>query len=371
MKVLFIATLDIHIRSFHIPAMRWLREHGVVVDVAAFGDLEIEHCDERFHIDFQRSPFGIRNISAYRQLRQVLSENEYSLIHCHTPVGGLIGRFAARSARRRGAVIVYTAHGFHFCRGGPFVNWLYYYPVERWFAGYTDCLVTITREDYRLAVGHHFSAKHIEHIPGVGVDTEVFRPMSQGVRDARRAQLGYANDEFLLIYAAEFNTNKNQEMLIKALAATNESRFRLLLAGDGPTQSSCQRVAVQFQVEEQVEFLGYRKDLEDLLPICDCALASSRREGLPVNVMEAMSCGLPVVAAINRGHTELVIEGETGFLIQSDDHMAMSFLLHRLASDRELRARLGAAGRKRIQQCYSRKIATEAIAEIYQRLLGF
>src|SRR5690606_8208009 len=154
---------------------------------------------------------------------------------------------------------------------------------------------------YRLAVSAQFQAKRIMRVHGVGVDTDRYQAISQAEKLERRASFRYSPDDYLMIYAAEFNRNKNQSPLIKAMAELKAKipHAKLLLAGEGPWLDHCRRLAEQLHVSSHVHFLGYRNDMDQLLPICDVAVASSRREGLPVNMLEAMACGLPVVAASN------------------------------------------------------------------------
>lgn len=370
--VLLVATVDVHFQAFHLPAMHWLQDQGFEVHVAARGDLALPHCDRRFDLPFRRSPYSPGNASVYRRLRGIIDGGSYALVHCHTPVGGLLGRLASRGARRRGTRVLYTAHGFHFCQGAPWRNWLLYYPVERVLARFTDTLVTITREDHDRAVRRRFPAGRIEHVPGVGVDAERFQPLPEGERRARREALGYGAEELILVYAAEFNANKNQALAIRAAAAAGAAlpRWRLLLAGEGPLREPCRELAAALGVTGQVEFLGQRRDLQDLLPLCDLAIAPSRREGLPVNVMEAMACGLPVLAAANRGHRELVVDGQTGGLVPPDDLAALAGGLAGLAARPEARRAMGEAGRARIQAGYSLPLALGAMTRIYASMLG-
>ncbi|XJZ26736.1 glycosyltransferase [Bacillota bacterium Lsc_1132] len=218
---------------------------------------------------------------------------------------------AARQARKQGTKVLYTAHGFHFFNGAPFVNWLVYYPIEKILSAVTDCLITINHEDFQLAQRHRFKAEQIKHVHGVGVNTERFHPIDREHKLRLRTTYGYQEQDFLMIYAAEFNQNKNQQLLLKALAKIKDQipQAKLLLAGNGPLLLDCKQLAAQLGIDQKVEFLGQRQDVEQLLKISDLAVASSLREGLPVNIMEAMACGLPVVASDNRGHRELVEEG--------------------------------------------------------------
>ena len=177
-RILFCATVDYHFSSFHLPYMKWFKDQGWEVHVAAAGKMDLPFTDQKFDIPIVRSPFNRNNIKAYDQLKKIIDQNDYKMIHCHTPMGGVLARLAARQARKMGTKIIYTAHGFHFCKGAPLANWLLYYPIEKTLSRLTDCLITINTEDYQLAK-KKFKAEKIEHVHGVGVNTEVFKPVGK------------------------------------------------------------------------------------------------------------------------------------------------------------------------------------------------
>ncbi len=371
-KVLFCATVDYHFEKFHLPYMKWFKEQGWEVHVAANGELALPYVDRKFNVPIARSPFRAGNVKAYRELKEIIDTHHYRLVHCHTPVGGLLARLAARQARKQGTHVLYTAHGFHFCKGASPLNWAVFYPIERWLARYTDCLLTINEEDYRLAVRHRFPARRIERVHGVGVDAERYRPASASRKRELRERMGYGPDDFLLFYAAEFNANKNQQLLIRALALAKDRmpNARLLLAGDGPLLDMCKAMSSRLQVDHMTRFLGYRDDIDRLLPACDVAVASSLREGLPVNIMEAMACALPVVATKNRGHDELVDDGRNGWIVDRDQEQQLAERLVAAYNDPALRRRLGEAGRLKIHRQYTVQHVLAEKKTIYLSLMG-
>jgi glycosyltransferase EpsD len=353
-KVLFCATVDFHFQAFHLPYMKWFKEQGWEVHVAASGSMELPYVDQKYNISIQRSPFHMGNMKAYRELKTVIDENKYNIIHCHTPMGGVLARLAARKARKQGTKVIYTAHGFHFCKGAPPVNWLFYYPIEKTLARYTDCLITINQEDYQLAT-QHFKAKRVEHVHGVGINTENFKPANEKEKIHLKKSFGYHPDDFLLFYAAEFNKNKNQQFLLQSLALIKDEipHAKLLLAGKGPLLENCRELAANLGIFHMVEFLGYRNDLQKIVPMCDVAVASSLREGLPVNIMEAMACGLPVVALDNRGHRELVHNNKNGWVIDSTSRVEFASKIKTLAKIEGVKHKLGINGRDMILKKYS------------------
>ncbi|UXH42770.1 glycosyltransferase family 4 protein [Rossellomorea vietnamensis] len=366
-SILFCATVDYHFKAFHLPYMKWFKEQGWEVHVAASGENELPYVDKKFTIPIQRSPFSLTNIKAYQDLKDIIEHHQYRLIHCHTPMGGVLARLAARGARKNGTKVIYTAHGFHFCEGAPIQNWMLYYPIEKMLSRYTDCLITINKEDYNLAK-HRFDIPSIEHVQGVGVNTETFQPISEKDRAERKKSFGYQPDDFLLFFAAEFNQNKNQQMLIKALASIKEEvpNAKLLLAGEGTLQKTCKELAKRLEVEHMVRFLGFRKDIPEILPMCDVAVASSLREGLPVNIMEAMACGLPVVASLNRGHRELVKDHQNGWIVYPTDIDGFSNKLKLLAVSEDIRRQMGMTGRGMIESTFSVQRIVNEKSRVYQ-----
>ncbi len=168
-KVLFCATVDYHFKAFHLPYMKWFKEQGWEIHVAASGEIELPYVDVKYNIPIQRSPLHKQNLAAYKKLKEIIDHNHYKIIDCHTPMGGMLARLAARDARKTGTKVIYTAHGFHFCKGAPLMNWILYYPIEKMMAHYTDCLITINNEDYAIGL-KRFKAKQIEHVHGVGIN---------------------------------------------------------------------------------------------------------------------------------------------------------------------------------------------------------
>lgn len=321
-KVLFVATITKHINAFHIPYLKWFKEQGYEVHVASKGNEPIEYCDKHFDIPFERFPLKAQNIKAYKQLKNIINENKYEIIHCHTPVGGVLTRLAARKARKKyNTKVIYTAHGFHFYKGAPLLNWIIYYPIEKVCARWTDCLITITNEDYEFAK-KHLKAKNIEHVNGIGMDPERLRKeLTQEEKDKFRSKLGIRKDDIVFSYIAELNANKNQMLLIKTIQELKKEQhnIRLLLIGDGPLKEQYQQYIKENNLENKIQLLGKRQDINELLSITNIYLASSIREGLPVNVMEAMYKGLPIIATDNRGHRELIHNGKNGYICEKND----------------------------------------------------
>ena len=355
MKILFVATVQSHICQFHLPIMGMLKEKGYEVHVAARDNLEeknglqMKNADKVFNIPFERSPFNSKNIKAYKELKRIMKEENYDIVHCNTPVGGILTRLAGRKLRKNGLRVIYTAHGFHFYKGAPKKNWIIYYPIEKFMSRYTDDLITITEEDYNLAKTKGFKG-NIHHVHGVGVNSSKFVKLSEEDRQELRKSKGYS-DEFIILCTGELNKNKNQATLIRAMAeiVKKHDNVRLLLAGNGPEHDNLVGLINELDLGMYVELLGYRTDLEDYVNICDLVVSASYREGLPLNIMEAMICGKPVVASDNRGHRELIKDGQNGILVDLNKDSGFTDSISLLIENQEVRDRFSVNGMRMVE----------------------
>lgn len=326
-KVLFVATVvKTHIMEFHIPYLKMFKEMGWETAVAARNDYEnpadciIPYCDSYYNVPFERNPLKPGNLKAYKELKHIIDEGEYDIIHCHTPVGAMLTRLAAKQARKRGTKVFYTAHGFHFYTGAPAINWILYYPVEKWLSRYTDVLITINKEDFERA--KTFKAGKVCYVPGVGIDLKKFQT-NPIIRNEKRRWLCHEYDipssATVLLSVGEVNKNKNHRVVIEALGRLNRKDIYYVICGRGPLLDEYKELSRKYKIEEQVILTGYRTDVADFYKAADVFVFPSFREGLPVAVMEAMASGLPVITTRIRGSSDLVTEGENGLLVQPKD----------------------------------------------------
>lgn len=336
-KVLFIATVvQKHINVFHLPFLKMFQDEGYRTYVAASNDTDeknitIPYCDEYTDIAFQRNPLHPGNFSAYKKLRNLIQNNDFDIIHCHTPVGGLLGRLAARSARKKGTRVIYTAHGFHFYKGAPWKNWLFYYPVEKICSFFTDVLITINQEDFNLAK-LKMRAKKIEYVPGVGIDFLKYRDV-QVDKVAKRMELGIPEDAFLLISVGELSKRKNHKIILEAMTKIDNARLHYAVVGNGNLRSDLEEFASSHNISDKVHFLGYRKDVAEIYKVSDACCFPSIHEGLPVALMEGMASGLPVVCSKIRGITDLIDETRGVFFNPNDSNECSHAIMDILNAD--------------------------------------
>ena len=314
-KVLFVSNVLSHIYAFHLPYIKWFKEHGFEVHVMANSNgQQAEGFDKYYDVRIERSPFSLRNLAAYSAAKKIIDSGKYDIVHCHTPMGGVIGRLASRKIRKQGAKVLYTAHGFHFYSGAPKINWLLYYTMEKLLAPCTDCIITINEEDYRNAKEKFESPKtRVEKISGIGVDINRFSPAED--KEALKKANGYEG-HFLLTYAAEFISRKNHRFFVEATKELVNKcpNVKVLFAGTGVLAEETKKYADDLGVAEYIDFLGFRTDMPDILRMSDVLISSSFQEGLPINLIEGAASGLPIVASSVRGHTDVIKDEINGYL---------------------------------------------------------
>lgn len=369
MKILYVTTISNTVNAFLIPHIKMLIEEGHKVDVA-FNieqkvNSEIIEMGCKIHeVPFQRSPFKKDNIAAFKTFKKIITDENYDVVHTHTPVASTISRLAC--GKMNNIKILYTAHGFHFFKGAPIKNWLIYYPIEKILSKYTDVLITMNEEDYNIATNKKFKAKRIEKINGVGVSFEKFTAQTDDIKTNIRRKYSFANDEFILIYVGELSHRKHQDLLINAVAKTVKyiPNIKLLLVGDGNFRDSYINLTKELRVENNVKLLGYRKDIPELMLLSDVSVSSSRQEGLPVNVMEGMATGLPLVVSNCRGNRDLVKDGVNGYIVDIDDVEEMSNRIIDIYNDVNTRKIFREKNLNLINQ-YSLEFVLEEMRDLY------
>ena len=319
-KVLFSATVDSHILAFHLPYLKYFKEMGYEVHVATNGKDNIPYCDKKHIVSFERSPFKINNLKAIKQLKKIIEKEQFDIIHTHTPMGSVVTRLAAKRSRKKyNTRVIYTAHGFHFFKGSSLFNWLVFYPIEKYMARYTDDLITINKEDYHLAKNKFNTNVH--YIPGVGINPSKFDiNMSKKEINEYRKMLGLNPNDFVMIFPAELSKRKRQLWLINSIKKLlySHKNIHLLLPGKDSLNGKCKKLIDELNLNNQIHLLGFRDDIPKLLKISNLAVSSAMQEGLPVNIMEAMYVGLPVIALDARGVRELVIDNKNGYIVYND-----------------------------------------------------
>lgn len=351
-RALVLASVASMIDQFNMPNIRLLIELGYNVDVAC-NFVEGSTCsDEKiaqlkatlaemgvncYQIDFARNVLKVsQNLRAYRQTRKIVKEGMHDLIHSHSPIGGLLSRVAARDMRlgKGGKTkMIYTAHGFHFFKGAPLMNWLIFYPIEKVSSYLTDVLITITKEDLARAQ-EKMHATEVAYIPGVGIDVMKFRAdVTEDVKKQKRQEMGIGMDDVMMLSVGELNKNKNHEAVLRALAKLGRKDVHYVIAGRGVLKDYLENLAKELDVSEQLHLLGFRTDIKELYKVADVFAHPSFREGLSVAVMEAMASAMPIICTEIRGNTDLIDEGKGGYLFNPADVEGAYVALKKVVED--------------------------------------
>lgn len=272
-----------------------------------------------FNTTCPRNILAIRKILiAYKQLKKLASREKYDLVHTQSPIGGVICRLSFYSARKSGTRVIYQAHGFHFYKGAPIINWLIFYPIEKICSYFTDVIITINKEDYELAK-KKLHAKKVKYVPGIGLDTSRFDNIEFDKRK-KCQELGIDEGNTILLSVGELNENKNHYTVIRALGKLNKRNFlkrvSYLICGQGEKIGELKALVKEEGLNDVVKFLGFRTDIPEIYKIADVFIFPSFREGLSVSLMEAMVCGLPCIVSKIRGNTDLIDSGKGGRLVQ-------------------------------------------------------
>lgn len=347
-----------------------LRKEGHIVELAA--NFEEPLCDSMaelgckiHHIPFSRNVHSINNLKAYLGIRRLIISGQYDIVHTHTPNASAIVRGVCRKMRKKGLKVVYTAHGFHFYKGAPLKNWLFFFPVEWICAYWTDVLVTINQEDYRRAK-RFMHAGRVEYVPGVGINVQKFQ-RAKSEANAARERFGLRTDDVVLLSVGELNRNKNHEVVIRALAEINNPAIHYVIAGQGCLLEYLKDLAASLGIADNVHLPGYRKDIAALYHCSDLYVLPSIREGLNVSLMEAMASGLPCIASKIRGNVDLVVDGKGGFLCRKNQIGDFVAAIEKLYGETDLRKQMGQFNIKKIQS-FGDAYVIQQMEDIYKRI---
>lgn len=376
-KMLMLASVASMIDQFNMSNIELLQKMGYEVHVAcnfAKGstctvekiqelkkNLE-EKKVEYFQIDFERNVMKIhKDVKAYKQVLQLCRKNRYDFIHCHSPIGGVIGRLVAHKTNTK---VIYTAHGFHFYKGAPIQNWLIYYPIEKFLSRFTDVLITINQEDYSRAK-KKFYAKRVEYIPGIGIDVKKFQNLEVN-KNEKRKKLGIGEEKIVLLSIGELSKRKNHEIVIKALAKLNSTKVVYLICGKGDLKKDLEKLSIELEIEKQIKFLGFRTDIAEICKCADIFVFPSLQEGLPVALMESMASGLPVACSKIRGNTDLINEEEVVFNPKSVEDIK-EVIGKMIDLSKNSLERMGERN-QRISKKFDKSIVEKMIGNIYRRI---
>lgn len=371
-KILFVANIHKHFTAFHLPYIKLLRQQGHEVHVAANGiDEIIDAANRQILIPFGRSPFDKDNYKAFSQLKNLIETEKYDLVTCHTSIASAITRLACIEIRKKTHTkLLYTVHGFDFSRYSSLKTWLMYYPMEKFLSRFTDGMVTINNEDYNLIIKKKFRNKDTFLINGIGVNGDRLSNALQIDKDTLRNEYGYKESDFILIYIAEFISRKNHIFIINSanILKTEIPELKILFVGKGQLMAKMQETAEKKALSDNIAFLGFRKDIGNLIKISDIGISASKLEGLPMNISEEQLMGLPVVATHDKGHEELIQHGFNGLLFPQNNQAKFIEYIKSLYYNKELRNRMGRNASEFVKK-FDISVSLTQMDEIYKKYL--
>lgn len=323
-KVLYVTTVSRTINAFLIPHINMLLDNGYEVHCACSIDKPVDKELQRrgvkiFEVPFSRNPLGIGNIKAFIKLEELQRINDYDIVHVHTPIAAIYGRLLKLNFPS--LRIIYTAHGYHFLKGGSKLRWILYYPIEKIMAKFTDVTININKEDYEITK-EKLKPKKCYLLNGVGLDLDKYKKLSSKEIQEKRKEFGLKDKDFVVLMIAEINKNKNHIQLINAMDILKDKypNIKVLCIGDGTLKESLEKQIILRNLQNNIFMLGYRLDVNKLINISDIGMLLSRREGLPRNIMEFMACGRKVIATDIRGCRDLICDETIGTLVNVDDY---------------------------------------------------
>jgi glycosyltransferase involved in cell wall biosynthesis len=376
-RLLMITTVAEMLYSFLLPFARHFRTLGWRVDALARGVGSWPECadafDHVFEIPWSRSPFSPSNLwSAPRQVRALVAEQGYDLVHVHSPVAAFVTRMALRGMRRKGKPrVIYTAHGFHFYQGGPRVRGALFRTLEKLAGRWTDYLVVINREDEEAALKHGIvPPERLRFMPGIGVDAQVYSAASVRAADIAsvRSEMGLKASDRLLLMVAEFIPRKRHRDMLHAFARLGRNDVVLALASLGPLLEEMKQLATSLGIADRVRFLGFRRDIPALVQASVATLLPSEQEGLPRTVMESMCQGVPVIASRIRGVTDLLDDGR-GLMVPVGDIGALATAMTWVLDHPDEAQAMGRRGRSAMA-AYDLRHVLELHEGLYHKALG-
>lgn len=376
-KVLMVASVASMIDLFNMNNIQILQDLGYTVEVACnFQNGSItssnrvnkfkEELEEKnikyYDIPIPRNITKLKDIYiSYSILKNIINENRYKLIHCHSPIGGVIARISAAKYRHKGLKVIYTAHGFHFFKGASKEKWFIYYPIERYLSKITDCIITINEEDYNISRSK-MKTKRVEYVPGIGIDVDKISSVPKSDYHGK----------FNLISIGQLSHRKNHRLVIESLALLktriNIDDIQYLICGLGELENQLKDLANKLKVSENIVFLGFQENVVKYLKQADCFVFPSYQEGLPVSLMEAMAVPLPVICSNVRGNTDLIDDNKGGILIDPDDTEGMARAIELIVKDRSLREKYEEYNLDKVKK-YDTSIVNQNMKEIYKTII--
>jgi len=293
------------------------------------------------------------------QVKQLLKEGQYDIVHAHTETGGLILRLAKNV--KGNSRFFYTPHGMSFWKGSSLKSQLVYRPLERWICGGMDMNLGMNQEEVNVLC--KWNSKTASYVHGIGLNLERFQQEGRP-RNEVRAEFGVNDEEKLIVSVGELDDNKNHATVIKALSFLESKNYKYVVCGVGPNKEKLNQMAADAGLGDKVILAGYRSDIPDILHAADMFVFPSFHEGLPVSALEAMACGLPLICSKIRGNVDIVKDSVNGFLFEPEDYLTLSIGMERLIMEQSLSKKFGEKNKETVRD-FSQNAVIEELKKLY------
>jgi len=307
----------------------------------------------------------IVNLKAVSDIRRIMVQGNYDIVHTHSSVAGVIGRIAAFSAGV--PVILHHVHGWGLHARESKLHQMLYVTLERLCAGFTNQMIVVSRPDIQKGLAHRIGREDKYTLIYNGIDLERFR---QPVTDKQmHKQLGLDPECKLVGMIGRLDGQKNPLDFIRAAAivVSRYPKVQFLIVGDGSLRPACERLIDVLDLKENCFLLGYRNDVPRIISILTITAMSSLWEGLPIAFLESMSAGKPIVANNVDGASDVVIDGETGFLVTPHQPSEMAERILCLLNNEKLCSEMGQVAQRRSNYFSKQRMVTQ-VESLYKEL---
>lgn len=382
MKILRVCAIGATAKGLLRPQIDYLRSRNLEVEIACSPDGDAEQLRREGYtihlVQIDRKISPLLNLRSILKLAQLMRQNQYDLVHVHTPIAAVLGRIAAKIAGIKR--IVYTAHGFPFHDQSSPAQYHFYFEIEKFCARFTDLILTQSHEDWLTAQNKGLCPPHkVRHLNN-GVDSRSFcRDRLDSLSQQQlRQSLGIPDSANLLIGTiGRITRKKGFAYLVDAVAklVPQFPNLHVLIIGHElktdpePFETELIQQAIDLGIRDHITFTGFRSDIAELLGLLDVfTLPTYFHEGLPRSILEAMSMGLPIVTTDIRGCREAVIPNQNGFIVPPRNSEALAEALATLLADSTLRQTFGQASRQRVEAEFDEHFVFQRLVEAYQDL---
>lgn len=366
-KILYTANTYRHLYLCHLPYIKYLNSK-YIIHTACNSNKEVPNANKSYFVPIERKPFNLNNIKAIFKLKKIIETEQYDMIHTHTPMGAVVTRLAALKYKKKHKLtIIYTAHGFHFFKGAPIINYILYYPIEKFLSKYTDLIITINKEDYEFAK-KHFKTK-IEYLPGIGFNKQKFsQKITKEQLNKFKIKNDISNKDYIISYVAEISKRKRQLYLLKTFKNYTFTNEKILLIGDQYDCKKINKYLKKYNLENNIKLIDFNDNIPMYLNISNIVISVSKQEGLPLNIMEAMFLEKPIIVTNCRGNRDLITNKKNGIVVDINNKKELLNAIEFIKNNPSIAKKLGKENKK-IIDIYSIDNTLNIMKKIYSNYL--